>query len=277
MVELVFKWLTFLADYCPLIVSSVVLAGVFLLLADSVKRHPLAYYIAFASPAVVYVLQQLLSSFGAGFSFQRLPVVGEIIREYVHVGGFGFPLLVIIMYVGALSPRSPHVRKILMIRKELSIISGFPILVHSYVRIVHNLPSSFGFFLDTNAYMEKNEWVKSSFGAGLNHAAYLLGIFMTILFLILWVTSFDAVRRRLGGVRWKKVQRWSYVLYAMLFLHSILLHAGGWISAGSGMSRGKDVALSGIIGLTSTCLVFGSYLVLRLRKGRGREKVSVEG
>jgi hypothetical protein len=44
---------------------------------------------------------------------------------------------------------------------------------------------------------------------------------MAILFVILWATSFDVVHKWLGNVRWKKIQRWSYVLYAMLFLHAM--------------------------------------------------------
>lgn len=266
MVELLFKWLTFLADQCPLLVSSIVLTGLFLLLAKSIKKYPTRYYIAFAAPAILYFVQQILTFAGTEINFIRLPIIGELVREYIHVGGFAFPLLVIIMYVGALPAKNTYVKKIRMIRKELSIISGFPILVHSFVRIMHNLPDAFDFFGDTAGYMEKHERVKSVLGAGLSNAAYLLGILMVVLFLVLWITSFDSIHKRLGGKKWKKIQSWSYVLYAMLFVHSILIHTGWMLSMGGGRARGKDVILSSVIGITSTCLVFGSYLILRLRK-----------
>jgi DMSO/TMAO reductase YedYZ heme-binding membrane subunit len=100
----------------------------------------------------------------------------------------------------------------------------------------------------------------------MSNAAYLLGILMVVLFLVLWITSFDSIHKRLGARKWKKIQNGSYVLYAMLFLHSILIHTGWMLSMGGGRARGKDVILSSVIGITSTCLVFGSYLILRLRK-----------
>jgi DMSO/TMAO reductase YedYZ heme-binding membrane subunit len=261
MVELLFKWLAFLADQCPLLVSSIVLAGIFILLAGSIKKHPARYYLAFALPAILYLVQLTLP-----VSFREVPLLGEMIRVYVHAAGLGYPLIVIIIYAGALSPRHAGVRKLLLIRKELSIISGFPVLVHALARILHNLPGAFAFFGDTSGYMEAHPRVQSCLGAGLGNAAYLLGIAMTLLFLLLWITSFDAVHKRLGARKWKKVQNWSYALYAMLFVHSVLIHAGWMLSTGGGQARGKDVILSGTIGIASTCLVFGAYLLLRLRK-----------
>jgi DMSO/TMAO reductase YedYZ heme-binding membrane subunit len=256
MVESVFKWLTFLADRCPLLVSSIVLTGIFLLLAKSIKKHSARYYIAFAIPAILYFVQEVLLLTKTGSGFRGVPVIGELIREYVHASGFGFPLLVIIMYVGALPPQNVNVKKILMIRKELSIISGFPILVHSFVRIMHNLPASF----------EKQTWIKNGVGGGLSNASYLLGILMVVLFVVLWITSFDSIHKRLGAKKWKKIQNGSYVLYAMLFVHSILIHTGRMLSMGGGRARGKDVMLSSVIAIVSTSLIFGSYLILRLRK-----------
>jgi DMSO/TMAO reductase YedYZ heme-binding membrane subunit len=118
--------------------------------------------------------------------------------------------------------------------------------------------------------MESHERVSSALGAGVTNSAYLLGVLMAVLFLILWVTSFDAIHKRLGAVRWKKIQRWSYVLYAMLFVHSLLLGIGGLLNGGGGHGRGRgeDMTLVMTVGIISTCLVFISYLILRLRKMR---------
>jgi DMSO/TMAO reductase YedYZ heme-binding membrane subunit len=190
--------------------------------------------------------------------------MSNILREYVHVSGFAYPLLIIIMYMGALPVRNHIVKRLMMIRKELSIISGFPILIHSWVRL-RLVPGSFDYFFGSG------ETATNGVGAGFTNTAYLLGIVMAILFLVLWVTSFDVFHYRLGALRWKKIQRWSYVLYAMLFIHSICLSVGRLLSGGGHRGHGAhdgDMTLVTVIAIISTCLVFGSYLILRLRKAR---------
>ncbi|PLX31059.1 MAG: hypothetical protein C0604_08185, partial [Clostridiales bacterium] len=39
----------------------------------------------------------------------------------------------------------------------------------------------------------------------------------------LFVTSFDFVRRRIGGKKWKKLHKWSYPAYILMLVHVILV------------------------------------------------------
>lgn len=264
MVKLLFQLLAFLQENCQLPVNVIVLTFIFLLLAKSIKKHPGIYYFVFAIPAILFVLRQILSPMGVTlFDFPRGSVPGDILREYIHVSGFAYPLLVIVMYMGALPVRHRLVKRLMSIRKELSIISGFPILMHTWVRL-RLVPGSFDYFFGDG------EAVRSGVGAAFTNAAYLLGILMATLFLVLWATSFDALRKRLGTLRWKKIQRWSYVLYAMLFVHSICLNVGRLTSGGGHGhgGRGGDMTLVTVVAIVTTCIVFGSYLILRLRKAR---------
>jgi DMSO/TMAO reductase YedYZ heme-binding membrane subunit len=213
MIKLLFDFIQFLNTLAPLFMALGVLTFIFLLLAKSIKKHAGIYYFVFAIPAILFILRQVFSSYGiTALEFSRGSVIGSILREYVHASGFSFPLLIIIMYIGALPVQNKYVKRLMMIRKELSIITGFPILIHAWVRLRMGL-GSFDYFFGSG------EAVRS--GAGFSNAVYMLGIFMAILFLVLWITSFDVVHKWLGGVRWKKIQRWSYVLYAMLFIHAM--------------------------------------------------------
>ncbi|MDR3269782.1 MAG: hypothetical protein LBT83_12055 [Tannerella sp.] len=261
MVKLLLNFLAFLVENCQLLTSVAVMAGIFILLAKSIKKHPGIYYFIFAIPAILFILRAITGDALIGSS--RTSVIGLVMREYVHAAGFSFPLLVIVMYMGALPAHNPYVKRLMMIRKELSVISGFPILIHSWVRI-GSISGSIAFFAGTSADMAQHG--HTGFGAVLSNSAYLLGILMVILFTVLWVTSFDAIHRRLGAVKWKKIQRWSYVLYAMLFLHSILIHVGGLLGGGGHGRGGGNMALAHTVAITSVCLVFISYLILRLRK-----------
>ncbi|MDR1814579.1 MAG: hypothetical protein LBR18_07000 [Tannerella sp.] len=231
MVKLLFQLLTWLVENLPLITSLATLTLIFMLLAKSIKKHPYVYYTIFALPALLFFARSFFGSEGI-FAFSRGGVIGQIMREYVHFSGFSFPLLIIIMFIGALPLSNPYVKRLMMIRKELSIISGFPVLVHIWVRWGMGI-GTFEYFFGSG-----EAAVRGGAGAIYANSAYLLGAVMSVLFLILWITSFDFVHRWLGGVRWKKIQWWSYVLYAMIFTHSILLSVSRLVGGGRGGGHG---------------------------------------
>ena len=234
MIKLFIDFIQFLYAAAPLLMSVAVLTLLAVLLSKSIKRHATAYYIVAAIPFVMVAIPAAGGWFGIElFSFNRIPLLGGLLRDYIHAGTLGFPLLIIIMYMGALDMKIPWVKKLMSIRKELSILSGFPILTHSLIRVTHNFPSALKFFTDNEGYMASGR-VTSALGAGISSFSFVLGLLMLALFLVLWVTSFDAVHKRMGGVRWKKLQRWSYVLYAMLFIHAMGIQVGGMLNPRGG-------------------------------------------
>jgi DMSO/TMAO reductase YedYZ heme-binding membrane subunit len=230
MIKLFIDFIQFLYTLAPLLMALGVLTLLAVLLSKSIKRHATVYYIVFAIPFALVAIPFVGRLFGIEmFSFNRIPLLGGILRDYIHVGTLSFPLLIIIMYMGALNPKHPIVKKLLSIRKELSILSGFPILTHSLIRVTHNFPDALKFFTDNEGYMASAK-VTNVLGAGITSFSFVLGILMLALFLPLWVTSFDSVHKRMGNVKWKKLQRWSYVLYATLFIHAIGIQAGSMLN-----------------------------------------------
>lgn len=300
MVKLLIDLLAYLRECAPLLTSLAVLTLLFVLLAKSIKKHPGLYYTLFAIPFVLVALPSLGKLFGVEIAgFVRVPFLGEIIRDYIHMGTFGHPLLIIIMYIGALEVRKTPVKKLMSIRKEMSIISGFAVFAHSLIRVMGSVPGAFRFFTDNEEYMA-NTKVVSALGAGFSSFSFLLGVIMLIIFIPLWVTSFDAVRKRMGNVKWKKLQKWSYVLYATLFIHAMGIQIGGILNPRGGHAPKPTVettvapatkpATSGrmptksfadfkpsaqtkqYIHLISLSLIYGSYLYLRLRKAKKKTK-----
>ena len=231
MIKVFMDLLVFLRTAAPLLTSVIIFTLLFILLAKSIKKNPKVYYIVFSIPFFMHAIPTILSWFGVVFSFSfiRVPVIGEIIRDYIHMGSLGHPLIIIIMYMGALDMKNPYVKRLMSIRKELSIISGFPILTHSLVRVVNNWPNSLKYFTNHAEYMDSPR-VTSALGAGISSFSLFIGIIMLVLFLVLWITSFDSVHKRMGGAKWKRVQRWSYGLYAMMFIHAMGIQVGGMIS-----------------------------------------------
>ncbi|MDR0412208.1 MAG: hypothetical protein LBH61_00185 [Dysgonamonadaceae bacterium] len=260
MIKLLFDFIQFLNTLAPLLMALGVLTFIFLLLAKSIKKHAVIYYVVFAIPAILFILRQIFSSYGITvFEFSRGSIIGSILREYIHASGFAFPLLVIIMYIGALPAQNRYVKRLMMIRKELSIISGFPILIHTWVRLRIAL-GSFDYFFGSG------EAVR---GSAFSNAIYMLGIFMAILFLVLWVTSFDAVHKWLGASRWKKVQRWSYVLYAMLFIHAMGIQTNSILNPRGGRGTHASAVEATVITTDATANLFAENLGLQQQAGSG--------
>ncbi|MFV0391499.1 MAG: ferric reductase-like transmembrane domain-containing protein, partial [Paludibacteraceae bacterium] len=234
---------SFLKDVFPLLFSTAVFALLFVLLSKSIKKYYYIYYTAFAIPTLIVIVPSILQMCGIelSFNFMRIPILGQILRDYIHMASLGHPLLVIIMYMGALDMRKPSVKKLMNIRKEISIMAGFPILTHSWIRTIHNFPGALKYFTNHSEFME-NPRVTSVLGAGFTNTALVLGIVMVALFLVLWITSFDAVHKRLGGQRWKKVQKWAYVLYALLFIHAMGLQIGRMLGSDARNNKTELVA-----------------------------------
>ncbi|MDR2811359.1 MAG: hypothetical protein LBB84_12555 [Tannerellaceae bacterium] len=289
MIKLLFDFVQFLYTLAPLLVSVSVFTLLAVWLSASIKKHAAAYYTVMAIPFAMMAIPFVVRLFGIEmFGFGRIPFLGGILRDYVHAGTLGFPLLIIVMYMGALDAKNPYVKKLLMIRKELSILSGFPIFTHSLIRVTNNFPNALRFFTGHEGDMSSAD-ATHSLGAGISNVSLVLGILLLALYIPLWVTSFDAVHRRMGGVRWKKWQRWSYVLYAMLFIHAVGIQVGGMLNprergrvepavevttappAHHQPSQGFETIHVGAqtkryVHLTSLFLLFGSYLYLRTRR-----------
>lgn len=230
MINFLLDLLRLINNFVPLFFAIAILAGFAILLSKSIKKHATVYYWCFSVPFILILVPFFLNMFGADIPrLNRLPVLSYFMRDYVHMGTLGFPFLIIIMYMGALSTRNRYVARLMSIRKELSIIAGFPILTHATLRAFGTFPRGWNFFFNHADYVAERP-VDSMAGSIITNFVFVLGIVMLALFLVLWVTSFTSVHRKLGNQRWKKVQRWAYVLYAMLFIHSMGLQIGGMLT-----------------------------------------------
>lgn len=230
MIKFLLDILQLINNVVPLFFSIAVFAVLAIVLAKSIKKHAGVYYAVLSLPFILTLVPFFLNM--AGMDLPRLngiPVLGYFMRDYIHMATLGFPLLIIIMYMGALDTRNKYVARLMSIRKELSIIVGFPVLTHAILRAFNTFPKGWKFFFAHEDYMAETQ-VKSVLGAGISSFVFVLGIVMLALFLVLWITSFTAVRRRMGQARWKRTQKWAYVLYAMLFVHSMGLQIGGLLN-----------------------------------------------
>ncbi|MFI3304260.1 MAG: hypothetical protein SNH71_05845 [Rikenellaceae bacterium] len=231
MIKATFDLLEFLYSNFSTLFSLALYTTLAIALSSSIKKHYKVYYWLFGLMSAGFVIPVVCRLCGISFPFDlgKIPFFGLCFSELSSAANFVHPVLIIIMYMGAFSPKIPYIGRLMSIRKELSIIVGFPVIAHAMKRIFGSFVSGWQFFFDHETYMQSPR-VSSVIGSGISSFVYVLGIVMFVLFLVLWITSFDSVHRKLGTKRWKSVQKWSYGLYAMLFIHSMGLNLGGYIS-----------------------------------------------
>ena len=143
-------------------------------------------------------------------------------------------------------------------RKTIYLLRGEMAICASLITLAHNLAFGgkyFGALFLGQGHISLMEL----------HAA-IVSCLMILLLIPLTVTSFQAVRRKMQGKTWKKLQNWSYLFYLLLYLHIFFIYQGALI-------RGKGEYF---FTLMIYSFIFGFYGFLRIRQYRiqkeGKEK-----
>ena len=99
-------------------------------------------------------------------------------------------------------------------------------------------------------------------------SALVVALALLVLLLVLGVTSFGFVKKHMRTESWKRLQRWAYVFFGLVYVHLMLMLAPA-------ASRGGEAALVTVAVYT---VVFGAYAVLRVRRALvDRRVVAVVG
>ena len=143
---------------------------------------------------ILYVLA-LLVGIASVILMDEVKITEMLIQAFV-----GTAFLYIVMITGVFKKKSKLSKRFMSIRKEYSILGFIALLPHVYVYI-------FDFFKDlTNI----GDWI---------------GIIAFLIMLPLFITSFTTIRKRYTYAAWKKLQRWAYLAYAMIYVHILFTAA----------------------------------------------------
>ncbi|MFR9672360.1 MAG: hypothetical protein SNI72_05575, partial [Rikenellaceae bacterium] len=217
MINATFDLLEFLYSNFGMLFSLALYTVLAIALAPSIKKNYKVYYWLFGLMSAGFVIPVVVRLCGGTMPFDlgKIPFFGLCFSELSSAANFVHPVLILIMYMGAFSPKTRYIGRLMSIRKELSIIVGFPVIAHAMKRLFGTFVGAWEFFADYETAIQGPR-VTSVLGSCISNFVYVLGLGMFVLFLVLWITSFDSVHRKLGAKRWKSVQKWSYGLYAML-------------------------------------------------------------
>ncbi len=184
-----------------LLVISLIIVSLFIyFLKDSLKKHANIYYIG---TAVISIAVFLL-----GFLPMPLFVNNNILGIFAK-GSLGTAMFVAVMYAGALPKGNKLIGPLMKIRGELSITAAILVLCH-------NFTYGMTYF--------KMLFIKPEALSATQLTAAIISIILITIMLVLTVTSFPAVRKKMQAKKWKQLQRTAYVFYGLMYVHIMLIN-----------------------------------------------------
>lgn len=184
-----------------LLVISLIIVSLFIyFLKDSLKKHAGIYYIGAAVISIAVFL--------IGFLPMPLFVKNNILGIFVK-GSLGTAMFVAVMYAGALPKGSKLIAPLMKIRGELSITAAILVLCH-------NFTYGMTYF--------KMLFIKPAALSATQLTAAIISIILITIMLVLTVTSFQAVRKKMQAKKWKQLQRIAYVFYGLMYVHIMLIN-----------------------------------------------------
>ena len=215
-----------------LIIMILFCAGLLLLLEKPLKKHSTVFYIAAVLMAAAGYLVQTRLQPG---------IVRTILADYLTSGTLPAALFVLVMYAAVLPRKSRLFRCAMSCRGELAILASLLGLTHMV------------YYGHAMGQKTARAGIMAS-GMELVTAGVIL--LLVLLLVPLTVTSFKRIRRKMNGKRWKKLQRWSYLFYGLLYLHAAMAIYPRAVA-------GNPRYLADFCCYTA---VFGIYAVLRVEK-----------
>ena len=183
-----------------LIISLIIVSLFIYFLKDSLKKHAGIYYIGAAVISIAVFL--------IGFLPMPLFVKNNILGIFAK-GSLGTAMFVAVMYAGALPKGSKLIAPLMKIRGELSITAAILVLCH-------NFTYGMTYF--------KMLFIKPAALSATQLTAAIISIILITIMLVLTVTSFQAVRKKMKAKKWKQLQRTAYVFYGLMYVHIMLIN-----------------------------------------------------
>lgn len=156
---------------------------------------------------------------------------------------FAFGLFTVVMFIGVLKDGSKAKRWLTPVRAELSIVASILAVGHM-VRYI-------------NVYSLRVITSPSSMANGML-ISFVVAVLIAIMLVLLAVTSFKFIKRRMSAGAWKNIQRLAYPFFVLIYAHILLIMLRPAM-AGAANAR-LSLVLYGIIVV--------AYVVLRVLRWR---------
>ena len=215
-----------------LIISLIIVALFIYFLKDSLKKYANIFYIGAAVISIAVFLLEFLP--------MHLFVKNNILGIFAK-GSLGTAMFVVVMYTGALPNGNKLIAPLMKIRGELSITAAILVLCHNFTYGMTYFRMLF---------------TKTSLLSATQLAAAVISLVLIAIMIVLTVTSFPSVRKKMQAKKWKQLQRTAYVFYGLMYVHIMLINIP-YARLGLGMYVANVVIYS---------IVFLGYAAMRISK-----------
>ena len=214
------------------IISLIIVALFIYFLKDSLKKYANIFYIGAAVISIAVFLLEFLP--------MHLFVKNNILGIFAK-GSLGTAMFVVVMYTGALPKGNKLIAPLMKIRGELSITAAILVLCHNFTYGMTYFRMLF---------------TKTSLLSATQLAAAVISLVLIAIMIVLTVTSFPSVRKKMQAKKWKQLQRTAYVFYGLMYVHIMLINIP-YARLGLGMYVANVVIYS---------IVFLGYAAMRIAK-----------
>lgn len=214
------------------IISLIIVALFIYFLKDSLKKYANIFYIGAAVISIAVFLLEFLP--------RHLFVKNNILGIFAK-GSLGTAMFVVVMYTGALPKGNKLIAPLMKIRGELSITAAILVLCHNFTYGMTYFRMLF---------------TKTSLLSATQLAAAVISLVLIAIMIVLTVTSFPSVRKKMQAKKWKQLQRTAYVFYGLMYVHIMLINIP-YARLGLGMYVANVVIYS---------IVFLGYAAMRISK-----------
>lgn len=198
-------------------------------LRNPIKKAPVAFYILAVAVSVLFIAAEF---------FPMPRAVWSALFLLVQKCMLALALFAVVMFIGVFSRDSRAGRWLRPIRAELSIIAWILSLGHMAVYLASYLPRLGG--VNKGAVM----------------ISFVVALVLFALLLVLGVTSFNVVKKRMKKDTWKRVQMLAYPFFGLVYLHLMLMLLPPALHGGAAAQ--VSVAVYSVL--------FAAYALLRVRR-----------
>ena len=202
------------------------------LTANLIKKYPGIFYLG------IYVWTCfVVYYYNMGFDRNLPSWFNEYFMKIFSRGIFATATFMIVMFLGTITKHNKFSKKLMAIRGEISIMASLLVFSHNIIFGLRYFPTLF-----TNpSSMPKRELIAS-----------IITIFLLLMLIPLFVTSFKSVRKKMKARSWKNLQKMAYPFFIGIYIHIMVLYSANW----------KE----NMLGVIIYTIIYLSYIVLRLRK-----------
>jgi DMSO/TMAO reductase YedYZ heme-binding membrane subunit len=165
------------------IIAIILVFGLSYLFSDWIKKHHLYLYLGAILLGILAIILK-----------------DKTFTQPFNKGFLGLAFFYVVMIIGVLNKDSKLFKRLFKVRPELS-ITGFILLT----------PHAIFYLLD------------KFLGTYSENINIVLGLLTYLIMVPLFITSFKVIENKKQFFKWKKLQRFAYIIYLLIFIHLIVV------------------------------------------------------